>query len=117
MLFRSVVGSEGAGIIEELKPQKQDYIISKRRYSGFFETELDNLLKNLQPENLIITGVCTDICVLYTGADAVMRGYQVVVPKNCVAALSEEAHKWALTHIENVLHGNISSLSTILEKL
>ena len=99
----AVKGTEGAEVVSELKPQPGDYIIPKTSYSGFFETELDSLLKSLGIEELILTGVVTNICVLYTGADAYMRGYKVSVSEEEVAALDEEDHRFALRQLQEVL--------------
>lgn len=99
--------TEGAEIIKELKPEEKDYIIKKKRYSGFFETNLDETLKKLGVEELIITGLVTNICVLYTTADAVMRGYKVIVPKDSIAALNEEDSQFALNQMKNILKAKV----------
>ena len=99
----AVKGTEGAEVVLELKPQPGDYIIAKTSYSSFFETELDSLLKRLGVDQLILTGVVTNICVLYTGADAYMRGYKVSVSEEAVAALNEEDHRFALRQLQEVL--------------
>ncbi len=93
----------GAEIVEQLKPGKESIIIKKTRYSGFYQTNLDTLLRNLGVGRMILTGVVTNICILYTAADAVMRGYEVVVPQDCVAALSDEDQRFALKQLREVL--------------
>lgn len=99
----AVRGTRGAVVIEELKPGKKDSVILKTTYSGFFGTKLDSLLKKIKPKQLIVTGVCTEICVLYTVADAYMRGYEVHVPEECVAGLTKEDHAFALRQMKQVL--------------
>lgn len=99
----AVKNSEGAEIVDELKPQEGDYIVPKISYSAFYKTELEELLEKLKVEELIITGVVTNICVLYTTMDALARGYKAEVPEDCVAALNEEDHKFALRQIKEVL--------------
>lgn len=99
----AVKGTKGAEVVSELKPQPRDYIIAKATYSAFFETELDSLLRRLGVDELILTGVLTNICVLYTGADAYMRGYRVSVSEEQVAALDEENHRFALRQLREVL--------------
>ncbi len=95
--------SKGAQIISELKPQPKDLIVSKTTYSGFHQTTLEKELQKLKPDQITATGVCTEICVLYTVVDAFMRGYNVNVPKNCVAGLSKEGHLFALKQMTEVL--------------
>jgi len=99
----AVENSEGAEIIDELKPQEGDYVVPKISYSAFYKTELEELLKKLKIDELIITGVVTNICVLYTAMDALARGYKVEVPEDSVAALNQEDHKFAIRQIKEVL--------------
>jgi len=95
-------GTEEAEIIPELKGFPGT-IIPKRRYSGFYDTNLEDVLKALAPDRVVVMGVCTDICVMYTVADLRNRDYQVEVPRDCVASFDEEAHNFALRHMEKVL--------------
>jgi len=132
----AISGTKGAEIIKELKPEEKDYIIRKpdsfgvrtllfrcflsrrgkrkrtfiirkKRYSGFFETNLDETLEKLGIEGLIITGLVTNICILYTTADAVMRRYEVTVPKDSIAALNEDEGRFALNQMENILKAKV----------
>jgi nicotinamidase-related amidase len=100
-----------AGSVEaEIIPELRDYpgiIVPKRRYSGFYDTELDALLENLHPSKVIVVGVCTDICVLHTVADLRNRDYIVEVPEDCVTSFDPEAHNFALRHMEKVLGAKI----------
>lgn len=96
-------GTPGAQVVAELAPAECDIVIPKTRYSGFFRTDLEQRLNSLKVERLILTGVCTEICVLHTAADAIMRGLHVEVPDGCTAGLSEEGHRFALHQIRNVL--------------
>ena len=103
----AVKGTEGAAVIKQLEPQKEDYVISKTYYSCFYKTTLDKLLKKLGTTHLILTGVVTNICILYTTAEAYMRGYKVTIPKNCVAALTKNEHQFALQQMQRVFHAEI----------
>lgn len=96
-------GSWGAEVCAELTPTAQDLIIPKRRYSAFFGTELELLLREFSVGRLTLTGVCTNICVLYTAADARMRNYEVIVPVECVASFDKEAHQFALEEMRKTL--------------
>jgi nicotinamidase/pyrazinamidase len=99
-----VKGTKGAQIIKELSPSSEDIIVEKTTYSGFYKTELESILDKNDIDTLIITGVVTNICILYTSADARMRGYEVIIPKNCVAALNENDQKFGLKQLQEVLH-------------
>jgi ureidoacrylate peracid hydrolase len=72
-------------IVSELKPQTGDLVLYKTRYSGFYETELDSLLKQLGKKNLIIIGCTTSTCVESTVRDAMFRNYSSIVLEDCTA--------------------------------
>jgi len=103
----AVKGTEGAEVIKQFKPHKEDYMVNKTRYACFYKTSLDRLLKKLGITHLIVTGVVTNICILYTTADAYMRGYKVVIPENCVAALTQREHQFALQQMKRIFHADI----------
>jgi len=73
-------------VTELLKPARDEYFIIKPRFSGFYATNLPVLLPKLGVSKLVLGGVATDICVLFTAADAHMREYDLWVPKDAVAA-------------------------------
>jgi len=91
-----IEGSWGAEVVEELKPKQDDYIVKKRRYSGFFATDLELLLREKGVEELHLTGCLTDICVLFTCADAYFRGFKIFVSKGATAALTPSDQENAL---------------------
>lgn len=91
-----VEGRWGSEVVEELKPRERDVIVKKRRFSGFFGTDLDLVLREKGIEELHLTGCLTDICVLFTCADAYFRGYKVFVSQRATAALTPEDHQNAL---------------------
>lgn len=86
----------GKPIATLLTPDKSDYFVLKPKHSGFFSTTLDLLLEYLHTHTVIVTGLTTDRCVLFTAADAHMRDLHVLVPEDCCAAESAEAHREAL---------------------
>ena len=110
-------GSEGAKIIEELTPTERDHVIKKRRYSGFFQTDLKLLLDSLKVDTLIITGAATDVCVRITATDAQQYGYFVYVPKDCVAGTTPQQNAAALEHIRYVLGKVVTSEEILKEEL
>ena len=88
-------------------------IIPKKRYSSFFGTQLEEKLKQLKPDKLIICGVLTNICVMHTIADARNRDYSVEVPVDCVATLDEKTRQFALEHIDKVLGARLTRFKEI----
>jgi nicotinate phosphoribosyltransferase len=103
-----IEGSKEAEVIPELAQYKGE-IIPKKTFSAFFGTSLEEKLKKLKPEKIIVCGVCTHICVLYAVADARNRGYTVEVPVDGVASFDEKAHYAALEHMEKVLGAVLTS--------
>jgi len=99
----------GAEVIDELNPSDEDYYVKKRRYSAFFGTDLDLILRELDVKELFVCGVVTNICVLHTVADAVMRGYRVYVLKDCTTALNEYDYEYGIKHMRDVLNAKIIS--------
>ena len=109
-------GSWGAEIVSDLTVGEEDIIVPKRRYSGFFQTDLDLHLRERDIKHLIVTGVVTNICVRSTVNDAFFLGYDVYVPQDCVAATSDhlqEAHLYDIdTH-----YGTVVKLAELLPKM
>ena len=103
-----VKGTEETQVIKELARFEGDYI-PKNRYSGFFGTDLEQRLSELKPEKIIIVGVCTDICVMHTTADARNRDYVVEIPVDCVASFDQDAHRYALEHAEKILGAKLTT--------
>lgn len=102
-----VKDTEGSEIIEELEVLETDKIILKRRYSAFYGTDLDLYLREKGIDEISIVGVCTNICVLYTCADARNISYKVNVYKDGVASFDRLAHDFVLKEIENTLGCNL----------
>jgi len=110
-----VEGTPEAELIPELSKFPGE-IMPKSHFSAFYGTPLEEELRELNLETLVVCGVCTDICVLHTVADARNRGYQVEVPLNCVASSDEKAHSFALEHMERVLGAKLISPEVKLPK-
>lgn len=96
-------GLLGKPVVELLRPHDDDYFVLKPKHSGFFSTTLDTLLEYLGVETVVLTGIATNICVLFTANDAYMRDFQLVVPSDCVAAGSADENCCALEQICSVL--------------
>ena len=94
----------------EIIPELSDFpgiVVRKQSYNSFHNTDLDDVLAEIQPDEVIVVGVCTDICVMYAVADLRNRGYPVIVYADCVASFDQEAHNFALNHIEKVLGAQV----------
>jgi len=103
-----VAGTDEAELIEELRPYEHKGIaVPKTRYSGFYNTTLDELLNDLQPDIVEVVGVCTNICVLYTVEGLRNRDYSVIVYRDGVASFDRDAHQFALAQMKDVLGADI----------
>jgi len=100
--------------VREMGVRPEDYTITKRRYSAFFGTDLEILLKGLRAETLILCGGLTDVCVHYTFVDAHQSDYFCRVVEDCVAGSSLEAHAAALCAMEYLQTGARRGLDEVL---
>ena len=111
----------GTAIIPELAPAPGDIEIWKTRFSGFYETELDSILKSIGAKHLVFTGCTTSICVESTVRDAMFRDYQCVLLRDCMAEpignnLARSNHEASLLSIE-VLFGWTASSDEFIKCL
>ena len=110
-----VRGTDEAEVVEELQPfLPGSLLIRKRRYSGFFDTDLEARLSAAAPQRVTVVGVCTDICVMHTVADLRNRDYRVIVPSAAVETFdgpghpAEEVQRFALAHLAGVLGASVT---------
>ena len=106
-------GSWGAEIVDELEPKTSELRIPKTRYSGFFETDLDQRLRQDGIDHLILTGVVTNICVRSTAHDAFFRDYGVTIPVECVAATSDREQESTLYDLDTH-YAKVTSLDEVV---
>jgi ureidoacrylate peracid hydrolase len=109
-------GTWGAEIVDEIPVDASDIIISKRRYSGFFQTTLDLNLRERGIDTVIVTGVVTNICVRSTVHDAFFLSYKVLVPEDLVMATSDQAQEVTLYDIETH-YGDVTNLKQVMTVL
>ncbi len=107
-----IESTEGAEIIPELLPLKGS-IIKKTKHSAFFETDLEYHLKENDVEEVYLTGMQTQICIMTTAADAHFRGYRTVVISDCVLSTREKNKRQALEWIQKYV-GEVLPLSRIV---
>lgn len=94
-----------------------DYHIQKRRYSAFYGTDLEILLKGLKADTLLLCGGLTDVCVHYTFVDSHQGDYFCRVIEDCVAGSSQDAHDAALKAMEYLQTGAVRNLDEVLEAM
>ena len=100
-------GVRGQPVVERLVPDEDDYFVLKPKHSGFYNTTLPVLLEYLETRRVIVTGIATDNCVLFTAGDAYIRDLEVVVPADCCAAIDPARHLAALDQMEGTLKADI----------
>jgi nicotinamidase-related amidase len=102
-----VTGTWGQEFVPELAPKPGDVVIRKRRFSGFFETQLSDLLKERDIRDVEVLGVCTSICVMDTVGGLTDRDYNITVPKAGVADFDPEFHEFALKRMDKIYGAKI----------
>ncbi|MCS7223605.1 MAG: cysteine hydrolase [Armatimonadetes bacterium] len=108
-----LVGTWGWEIVEELKPEPGDFIFPKRRYDGFYGTNMEHDLRVKGVQNLIVTGTVANICVLHTAGSAALRWFHIIVPKDGVSALNDFDMESALRQIHFLYRGIITTCDGI----
>lgn len=116
-----IEGTWNTQIVDELQPQPGDVVVSKHRYSGFFETALDEELRSLRTKYLVVVGCTTSICVESTVRDAMFRDYTCVVVEDCTAEplgadLPRTNHQASLLNIE-ALFGWVATSEALIDAL
>jgi len=108
-------------VVPELAPQPNDIVMSKHRYSGFFETELDSVLRESSVRNIIFIGVTTSVCVESTLRDAFFRDYKCLLLSDCVAEpignnLARSNHGATLLVVQ-MLFGWVTDSAAVLDAM
>lgn len=93
----SIRGTNGVEVIEELKPEKGDMILEKRRFSAFFRTDLDMTLRTLRVDTIVVCGMNTHVCVMFTAWDGLANDFNVIIMEDCCAAPKKEIHDAAIS--------------------
>lgn len=95
-------GGAGAALVAALDPGQRDIALLKPRHSAFYGTALEFILQEQQVRTLVLAGIAADSCVTFTALDAFVRGYQLWIPRDCVAGESAAIERKALAHLERV---------------
>ncbi|MBI5575500.1 MAG: cysteine hydrolase [Deltaproteobacteria bacterium] len=99
----AISGTPGAAVAAQISPEPGDVVVEKKTYSGFHRTSLASVLRRRRIRHISLSGCVTNICVLYTAADAAMRGFDVSVDESLVAGLDRKTHAFALEQMEKIL--------------
>ncbi len=94
-----VEGTPESHIIDDLKPLEKERIINKHRYSAFYNTDLEVYLRGLRVEDLVITGIMTNMCCESTARDAYYRDYRVFFLADATGSINEEMHLGSLLNL------------------
>lgn len=95
----AIKGTWGSEIIPELAPEGDEYVVQKRRHSGFQHTDLDLYLKEESLDTVVVTGVWTNVCVRSTAADALANAYKVITISDCCASKTPAMHEHGLVDL------------------
>jgi len=95
--------SLGRELVAMIAPATDDYFVLKPKHSGFFDTPLQTLLEQMSARRLIVTGVTSHQCILFTAADAYVREYELIIPRDCIAAMQPEQTRAALAIFRTAL--------------
>jgi nicotinamidase-related amidase len=97
-----------------LRPEENDYFVLKPKHSGFFSTTLETLLRYLETQSLILTGIAGNFCVLFTANDAYMRDFNLFVPSDCTASNTKKENDAALGLMKKFLKADTRLSSGIV---
>ncbi len=92
----SIRGTKGAEVIGDLNPLATEMVLAKRRFSAFFKTDLDQTLRTLTVDAVVVAGIATHVCVLMTAMDALSHDFHSIIVEDCCAAHKKEVHRAAL---------------------
>lgn len=97
----------GCEVVQQLRPEESDFVLLKPRHSGFYATPLAALLEAAGAKRLILVGLSTHQCVLFTANDAYLREFDLMIPSDCVGAPSSAQSRFALRYFDSVLGADI----------
>ena len=112
-----IKGSEAAKTLACLEQSDNDIVIEKRRYDGFFQTDLDLTLRELGIDTLIAFGCDTNICVLQTLSSAYYLGYKTIVPADACSTFLIGNQKDGLEYFSRCYDSRVVDTETVLSYL
>jgi len=109
VLIGRCLEARGGSFVRPLIPDSEDYFVLKPMHSAFYMTPLEVLLRHLEVETLILTGLTSISCITATAHDANMRGFDIYIPPDCSCSRNAEEHRQALAHLEAIAGANLTS--------
>jgi len=104
MKVHAIRGTKGAEVIDDLERVPTDIILPKRRFGAFFKTDLDQTLRTLGIDTIVVTGITMEFCVLMTAFEGLCQDFSVILLEDCTASRSKELRKGCLDlYRENIL--------------
>jgi len=91
-------GSWEAEIVDELAVEEADHVVEKHTYDAFYNTELEGWLTARGIDDLVICGTLANVCVLHTGGSAGLRDFRPIMLEDCIGAIEDDHHEYALDH-------------------
>lgn len=89
----SIRGTDGAKVIDEIEQDPSDVYVPKRRWSAFYKTDLDQVLRVLTIDTVVLAGITTGVCVLATALDALSHDFEAIITEDCCASVTGEEHR------------------------
>lgn len=109
--------SKGRTIVEALAPLDDSVMLLKPKHSAFFATPLDLLVQSLHAKTVILTGMTTHMCILFTAIDAYMRDFHIIIPKDAVTAHTEELSQTTLAYCRTTLQSATPTTADLITQL
>ena len=106
-------GSRGQPIVQQVAPAAEDYCVLKPKHSGFYATALDTIIDYLGAKRLILTGVSSHQCVLFTANDAYVRDHELAIPRDCISARNAKDTRLALEYFTRVLGADVRASAAV----
>ena len=113
----SLQGTAGSEVMDDLRPQSSDILLPKRRFSAFFRTDLDQTLRLLGVDTIVVTGLTVEFCVLTTAMDGLCHDFSVILLEDCTASFSRERHRACLRLYRETVLSPLLRVMTLKEFL
>lgn len=98
-IHKTIKGTDGCKILNELNREENDLNIVKKRYSAFYKTNLEENLKGLNVETIILAGINTHACIRMAAIDAYQRDFEVILAEECIESYDVDFHKESFRYL------------------